>query len=119
MEKINFKDLPSKDTPIGSKNLNLLQANVENAINEKFDVKTIEITDWDAVGEGQPLQKSFAGTVQKDGVWYYFINIRHRNGEADGINFGLQIRKSLMSGANDFQFRIQSSEVWSGWTDLF
>ena len=33
MEKINFKDLPSKDTPIDSKNLNLLQANVENAIN--------------------------------------------------------------------------------------
>ena len=33
MEKINFKDLPSTDTPIDSKNLNLLQANVENAIN--------------------------------------------------------------------------------------
>lgn len=33
MEKINFKDLPSTDTPIDSANLNLLQTNVENAIN--------------------------------------------------------------------------------------
>src|SRR5699024_460822 len=29
-----FEDLPSKDTPIDSANLNLLQTNVENAINE-------------------------------------------------------------------------------------
>lgn len=34
MEKINFQDLPSKDTPIDSTNLNLLQTNVENSINE-------------------------------------------------------------------------------------
>ena len=33
MEKINFEDLPSTKTPIDSKNLNLLQTNVENAIN--------------------------------------------------------------------------------------
>lgn len=33
MEKINFEDLPSTDTPIDSTNLNLLQTNVENAIN--------------------------------------------------------------------------------------
>ena len=34
MEKINFKDLPSTETPIDSTNLNNLQDNVENAINE-------------------------------------------------------------------------------------
>lgn len=33
MEKINFEDLPSTDTPIDSANLNLLQTNIENAIN--------------------------------------------------------------------------------------
>ena len=36
MEKINFKDLPSTDTPIDGTNLNLLQTNVENAINGKI-----------------------------------------------------------------------------------
>lgn len=34
MNKIEFKDLPSTDTPIDSTNLNNLQDNVENAINE-------------------------------------------------------------------------------------
>ena len=34
MNKIEFKDLPSTDTPIDSANLNALQDNVENAINE-------------------------------------------------------------------------------------
>lgn len=33
MKKIPFKDLPSTDTPIDSANLNLLQDNVEDAIN--------------------------------------------------------------------------------------
>ena len=33
MEKINFEDLPSTKTPIDSANLNLLQTNIENAIN--------------------------------------------------------------------------------------
>lgn len=41
MEKINFQDLPSTDTPIDSANLNLLQTNVENAINE-----TIAKSEW-------------------------------------------------------------------------
>lgn len=34
MQKINFQDLPSTSTPIDSTNLNLLQQNVEEAINE-------------------------------------------------------------------------------------
>ena len=32
MQKINFKNLPSTDTPIDATNLNLLQDNVENAL---------------------------------------------------------------------------------------
>lgn len=35
MEKINFQDLPSTNTPIDSNNLNLLQNNIEEAIEEK------------------------------------------------------------------------------------
>lgn len=33
MEKINFENLPSTNTPINAENLNLMQDNVENAIN--------------------------------------------------------------------------------------
>lgn len=45
MEKINFNDLPSTDTPINSSNLNQLQTNVENEINfidNKFNYSTTE-----------------------------------------------------------------------------
>lgn len=35
MKKIPFEDLPSTKTPIDSGNMNLLQNNVEEAINEK------------------------------------------------------------------------------------
>lgn len=33
MNKIDWKNLPSTDTPIDAENLNLMQANIENAIN--------------------------------------------------------------------------------------
>lgn len=41
MQKINFQDLPSTETPIKATNLNLLQTNVENAINLKADSTTL------------------------------------------------------------------------------
>ena len=36
MEKIEFKDLPNTTTPIDADNLNLLQSNVENAMNSNI-----------------------------------------------------------------------------------
>lgn len=42
MDKINFQDLPSTETPINSSNLNLLQENVETSINTKIN-KSIPI----------------------------------------------------------------------------
>ena len=35
MKKIEFKNLPSKETPLSANNLNLLQQNVEDEINKK------------------------------------------------------------------------------------
>ncbi len=34
MEKINFKNYPDTSTPLSAENLNLLQTNIENAIND-------------------------------------------------------------------------------------
>ena len=42
MEKINFQDYPSTDTPINSTNLNTLQNNVENEINKISSYSTTE-----------------------------------------------------------------------------
>lgn len=44
MNKIEFKDLPSTDTPIDSANLNLLQNNVENDIGDLSNLNTNEKT---------------------------------------------------------------------------
>lgn len=38
MEKINFENLPSTNTPINAENLNQLQTNVEDAINDNTDM---------------------------------------------------------------------------------
>ena len=40
MKKITFEDLPSTNTPIDSDNLNLLQSNIEEAIEEKQSLPT-------------------------------------------------------------------------------
>lgn len=71
MEKINFQDLPSTDTPIDSTNLNLLQTNVETEINsiasKLFPVGSIYTSvnntnpssflggTWELFGEGMTL----------------------------------------------------------------
>ena len=44
MEKIIFEDLPSTKTPINSANLNLVQDNVENAINDKPNALNVKST---------------------------------------------------------------------------
>ena len=42
MNKINFEDLPSENTPISASNLNLMQTNMENALNQAITDMRIE-----------------------------------------------------------------------------
>jgi hypothetical protein len=42
MKKINFKNLPSKETPISANNLNLLQQNVEDEINKRVTKEYVD-----------------------------------------------------------------------------
>ena len=42
MEKINFENKPSTNTPINATNLNTLQNNIENAINEYLPITLFE-----------------------------------------------------------------------------
>ena len=91
-------------------------------LEDYIQFKTLEGINFDDVRKGGKLYKSFIGTVShiENGniVWYYLINIRHRNGIGDGENFGLQLRKPLFSGSNDFQWRFQNNNSWSNWTLL-
>ena len=42
MKKINFKNLPSKETPLSANNLNLLQQNVEDEINKRVTKEYVD-----------------------------------------------------------------------------
>ena len=42
MKKIEFKNLPSKETPISANNLNLLQQNVEDEVNKKANKEYVD-----------------------------------------------------------------------------
>lgn len=42
MKKINFKNKPSKETPISASNLNLLQQNIEEEINKKVTKEYVD-----------------------------------------------------------------------------
>ena len=60
MDKINFKNLPNKTTPINAENLNKIQENVEKAINEKSSLPV-------GGDEGQILAK--ASNQDNDVEW--------------------------------------------------
>lgn len=72
MEKINFKDLPSTDTPIDSTNLNLLQTNVENAINDVIENGEgyIKFGDGTQICYGN-VEFNIGTMTQKSPFWQY------------------------------------------------
>ena len=61
--------------------------------------------------------KSFIGSVQEttgNYMWYDLISCRHRNGEGDGVNFGMAIY-SLLTASGDLMWDKQTSEnTWQG-----
>ena len=99
MKKINFKDLPLTETPINSNNLNLLQDNIEEAI-ENYSLDEQVIGTW----LGKPL---------------YCKVVTYNNTETIGVtnnistvsiphnisNIGLVVdHKLIMSKSNNIQY---------------
>lgn len=66
MKKIHFKNKPNTDTPITDGNLNLLQENVEEAIEEKFTYSSEEkvIGNW----MGKPLYSKIVSFKTSDNM---------------------------------------------------
>ena len=69
-------------------------------------------------GYGQALQRSGLFTRVMDGTWWNLINVRHRNGETDGINYGMQILKHLTNTNDGLLIRSQSGGGWSDWEHI-
>ena len=60
---------------------------------------------------------SFIGSYTKDSEWYNTISVRHRNGQGDGNNYGMEIRSSLTN--NDaLSWRQQTNGAWTDWKTL-
>ena len=60
---------------------------------------------------------SFVGSYTKDGAWYNVISARHRNGQGDGNNYGMEMRSSLTN--NDaLSWRQQTNGSWTDWKTI-
>lgn len=103
MQKIPFQDLPNKTTPISSSNLNLLQDNVEDAIDE---IKNIELL---AVSDIAPSECS-------TGDKYYNTSTKKIYTATSTDTWGTT-GENPISGVFYIVFDEQSSYSWDG-TDL-
>ena len=73
-----------------------------------------------SVGVGQFLQRSGLYTfTDTNGLWRTLINVRHRNGGGDGINYGMQIMHTLTNRNANIGVRFQQNGSWSGWETLY
>ena len=61
---------------------------------------------------------SFVGTYHQGGVWYNTLSVRHRNGQSDGVNYGMQLRCHLTSHDNLSWRQHIGQNNWGGWKTL-
>lgn len=69
MEKINFENKPSTNTPINANNLNLLQDNIE----DEFDIKDAEIGDLNSLNTTD--KSSLVGAINETNSKFDISNI--------------------------------------------
>ena len=111
MDKINFQGLPSTDTPISPSNLNLLQDNIEKAVN------TVIVTE----------ANTNLDDYQTEGQWYFASSYTPTNIPVGSngilkVMVGAGIVKQLWfrhgtANNNDYQtyVRTYTSNTWSNW----
>jgi hypothetical protein len=63
-----------------------------------------------------PKYKSFIGSAfyGREQHWYNIISVRHRNGESDGIHYGMYIAAGLNFNGNLFWNKQTGQGVWQG-----
>lgn len=84
MDKINFENLPSTNTPISAENLNKLQNNIETAISEsKNRLEDIEVTNLTGAQATTLIAKRNVLTNRKELIFNIFT--KPTNGEWNKI----------------------------------
>lgn len=110
MIKIEFKDLPSEETPIDADCLNTLQDNIEKhqyhleTTSELADNSQIELPTYYKVGV-DVLEVYFAGDLLKKDVHYTEV------GEAGSLSNKIQIKEwgDTIDSGSSFDFVIQGT----------
>ena len=118
LEKIQFENEPSEETPMDANNLNQLQINIENALRKKFDYNVTIVTDADNVTDaGIYMVRSDASnlpfnvaTIVNGGnlVWLIVIS-----SNSDSIKPITQI--AFESESYDFYIRKSNNDGWDDW----
>lgn len=59
---------------------------------------------------------SFIGTYNNtsDNIWYNTISVRHRNGQTDGTNYGMQLR-TILTSPDHIWWRQHVNGTWNNW----
>ncbi len=119
--KINGTDtvLYSKDSVTNATNASKATAD-GNGLNivdgySKANTKEDSGLSFDDVGSGKALQRSGLYSAYISNTWYDLINIRHRNGNNDGVSYGMQFMTAMTSLNNGLFLRKQSGNSWTGW----
>ena len=101
---VSVNCFPKKDNSFETENMPVSEA--------------IEISSFDDVGESGELNQSGFYTVSLDDKWYNLFNLRHRNGQKDGVDYGMQIRSSLLG--QDLYVRNQKgANNWTSWERIY
>ena len=64
------------------------------------------------------LVRSGFYTIQENGAWFNVINVRHRNGEEDGVYYGMQIIAPMLTKHGKLQVRNHDVTGWGHWRTL-
>lgn len=60
---------------------------------------------------------SFIGTYSQGDKWYSTISLRHRNGQGDGQNYGMQLR-SILTQQDNLSWRQHMNGSWGNWKTI-
>ena len=72
------------------------------------------------VGNGKALQRSGLYSINTESDWWNLINIRHRNGESDGVSYGMQLISRLTNATSSLLIRKQTgANSWTAWENLY
>lgn len=77
-----------------------------------------EVDSLGRINFDEELNQSGLYTVHEGNNWYNLINIRHRNGQEDGVYYGMQIRNFMTTNNQKLQIRQHVNGTWGSWRNI-